>query len=392
MRAVIDCPAVPRRFTLYALAILAVSMTLQVRRIVNSNESFAAQTDFPAFYAAGRNLNELPRGSLHDLEAQQRLYKETAPDVPEESALPFAYTPWFATLFSPLARLPYLPAYLTWLAVSLALFVAGFVYLWRSLGLWPEWELAALAAALAFAPFHIYTLLGGQAAAFGFFWLALAVGLERRGRPLLSGAALGFLTYKPPLLLFIVPLLLLSGRFKQLKGWCVTSAALGAFSVALVGVEGAFAYARLLRHYVAMRSSGASFTLFKFVDAQSALQLMGVPHARFIVPVLALASLPFAVLVWRRRPALAWPVAVTLTLLLSGYTPIYDTCLVVVAALAALSARGADKRLLAALWLLFASGFVAQILAGAFHLPLMTAALVAFVVLVYPERPRPLPV
>ncbi|HEX8720146.1 MAG TPA: glycosyltransferase family 87 protein [Pyrinomonadaceae bacterium] len=377
-----------RRFTIYALALLAVSLPLQVRRVVNSDESFAAQTDFPAFYDAGRNLNELPRGSLYDAEAQQRLYRETAPDAPEGSALPFVYPPWFAALFSPAARLPYVAAYLVWLAFSLALFVAGFVYLWGALGLWPEWRWAALAVAVAFAPFHVYTLLGGQTAAFGFFWLALAVGLERRGRLFLSGAALGFLTYKPPLLLFVLPLLLLSGRWKQLKGWCAAAAALGALSVAVVGVDGAFAYAGALRRYAALKSSGVNFPLFKFVDAQSALQLVGVPHARVVVAALALAALPFAVRVWRRRPAAAWPFAVALTLLLSGYTPIYDTSLAVVAALAALSARGAERRLLAAFALLFVSGFATQILAGALNFPLMTAALAAFAVLLYTERPR----
>ncbi len=380
-----------RRFTLYALALLAVSLPLQVRRVVNSDESFAAQTDFPAFYDAGRNLNELPRGSLYDAGAQQRLYRETAPNAPEGSALPFVYPPWFAALFAPLARLPYVAAYLVWLAFSLALFAAGFVYLWRSLGLWPEWERAALAVAAAFGPFHVYTLLAGQTAAFGFFWLALAVGLERKGRLVLSGAALGFLTYKPPLLLFFLPLLLLSGRWKQLKGWCAAAAGLAALSLAVVGIRGAFAYAEALRSYAALKSSGVSFPLFKFVDAQSALQLVGVPHARVVVAALALAALPFAAAAWRRHSATAWPFAVALTLLLSGYTPIYDTTLVVVAALVALSARGADRRLLAAFALLFASGFAAQVLAGALRLPLMTAALAAFAVSVYTERPRPQP-
>jgi len=127
--------------------------------------------------------------------------------------LDWAYPPIFFFVAAALAALPYLLAFLVWIAVTLAMYVAvaGAVANSRM----------AILIALA-APWVIADVEAGQN---GFLTAALAgtVLLNLESRPVLSGIVLGLLTYKPQFgLLF--PLTLATGGHWRALAWASLSA------------------------------------------------------------------------------------------------------------------------------------------------------------------------
>src|SRR5262245_47505067 len=154
--------------------------------------------DFPAFYVAGKIINEYGTKRLYDRDWQAQLYLNLFPFEESNVRLPYLNAPFFVLPFPLLAKLPYAWAYLVWFLISLVLYVVGFTLLWRSLeSLPPEAYRTGLIVALSFMPFLVECLAGRQSSAFGFFCLVLALVCERRGKFFLSGMALALLAYKP---------------------------------------------------------------------------------------------------------------------------------------------------------------------------------------------------
>ena len=100
--------------------------------------------------------------------------------------------------------------------------------------------------ALAFYPFAIGTLANGQLAAVAVFSVGMAIAQETNSRPFSSGLALSILTYKPTLLVLLIPMLLLTRRFRALGGFVTGAAMLALAATAVGGVEVWTAYARFL--------------------------------------------------------------------------------------------------------------------------------------------------
>jgi hypothetical protein len=60
--------------------------------------------------------------NLYDADVQYRTQKEFAPDVRiRQAALPYVHTPFEALLFVPFSFLGYVPAYMLWTALNVAL-------------------------------------------------------------------------------------------------------------------------------------------------------------------------------------------------------------------------------------------------------------------------------
>jgi hypothetical protein len=192
--------------------------------------------------------------------------------------------------------------------------------------------------------------MGGQLSAVGFFCLALAWYWLATGRPRSAGAALGLCLYKPTLLVLLVPVLLLARCWRPLAGFALSAAGLAGVSVAAVGWPACLAYARLLVGFAHTTSSseGAVLPAWKFVDLNSSLRaLFGAGPAVWVLLVLILA-VPLAGLgaaAWRfgrlraagaaegapRR--LLWAATLTWTPVANLYVGVYDSVLVVLAAL-----------------------------------------------------------
>ena len=229
-----------RKIAILVLAIFFIALTVSFATAKRGKSIFGPflGADFGAFYVAGQIFNNHGPARIYDFELQYRVYRQNFPDAPPDEALMYANAPFFIAPFIVLSRLPYAWAYFIWLVVSLSLYIAGFSILWRSLETLPRdiW-LTALLLALSFWPFLVECLAGGQTSAVGFFCFALAISLEPRNG-FWSGAVLALCAYKPTLLLLVVPMLFITGRWLTIAGLAAGSVVLAVFSWLLVGVEG----------------------------------------------------------------------------------------------------------------------------------------------------------
>jgi hypothetical protein len=259
--------------------------------------------------------------------------------------LPYVNAPFFVLPFTILARMPYSWAYLLWLLLSLALYVAGLTLIWRTLdGIPRDAWLTSLLLALSFMPFLVECLAGGQTSAVGFFCLAFAISSERRGYHILSGLAISLCAYKPTLLLLAMPMLLITRRYKTLLGFVAGCGILGLLSLLVVGREGCLGYINSLLYFTNASTSAASgLRSWKYVDVNSFFRLL-MGHHTFLrwtmMAAVFLIVLPLLFRLWwqsnpgrRADQSLVWALTLTWTLVLNLYVGIYDSTLVVLSVL-----------------------------------------------------------
>ena len=305
----------------------------------------ALGADFPAFYVAGtiiNNYGEYGTAALYDRALQARLYHQFFPLTEADAILPYVNAPFFVLPFPLLARLPYAWAYACWLLISLALYVGGLTLLWRELkGMPAAAYRTALMVAVTFMPFMMECLMGGQTSAFGFFCLALALTLERRGQFVASGAALALLAYKPTLLLLIGPMLLVTRRWRTLAGMAIGGGGLTLLSCAVVGWSGTLGWVKMLLFFGQSSTSAATgLRTWKYVDLNSfARTLWGeqVVLRWLTVGLAALAFVPQIVRAWWLSPVsegheeklrqTSWAITLAWLPVLNVYVGFYDATL-----------------------------------------------------------------
>jgi hypothetical protein len=303
--------------------------------------------DFGAFYVAGKIFNSGQADRIYDRALHHQVYDTQFPTADPDTQSPYVNAPFFILPFTILARLPYSWAYLFWVVMSLALYLAGFSLIWKSLDAIPRdvWAVALLLA-LSFMPFLVECLAGGQTSAVGFFFFALGITFERRRQFFLSGLALAVCAYKPTLLLLIAPMLLVTRRYYTVMGAAIGGVILGFVSYLLVGEAGCRAYLNVLLFFKDASTSSASGLLsWKYVDINSFFRLLfgGHQQLRWVMTIAAFAvGLPLLVRAWWRSPvqvgfdqSLVWGITITATLVLNLYLGIYDSTLVVLSVLIA---------------------------------------------------------
>ncbi len=301
--------------------------------------------DYSAFYTAGAILNDFSSDRLYDFSLQSKLLHSLLPGIPASEELPFINPPFFALLFKPLSLLPFMPSYLSWILVSIGLYLSGFLLIRKTLRAIPlSVHAISFLLAVSFEPFLMETAFGGNTSAFGFFVIALAIYFERTGNLLASGISFSLCLYKPTLLFLIIPMLILSRRFRILAGFLGGSAVLAGTSFLLVGKQPCMDYLNIL-FGAAHKSLGTEviFRTFKYVDIFSFFRLLyGNAGTWYWVSIIsaALASLPFLVRLWWKfngldndRRDLVFACTLSWTAVLSLHFGIYDTVIVVFAVL-----------------------------------------------------------
>jgi hypothetical protein len=326
--------------------------------------------DFIYFYGIGRIVNEYSLTKLYDYGLQLRTFNEIYP-LQDGAYGPSPYPPFVALFFSPFARIPFVPAFFLWAGVSLALYIAGIAAAVK--GIFPGERLKVsliFCFALAFAPFLYSTLANGQIGTLAVCSVGLAIAQERRSKPFSSGMALSILIYKPTLLLLLIPMLLLTRRFRALCGF-ITGAALLILAVtACGGLQIWPAYTRFLSYFgrVAGFNGQSVLRLWKYVDFSSFFQTVcgGRSKAEMMILILVTGMIAagLAVLLWKSakcgRPAqsLAWASTLTWTLLLNVYVPVYDSVLATIAVVLTLGALEELEWNTAMRWAIFLSVFL----------------------------------
>src|SRR3954470_12778246 len=108
--------------------------------------------------------------------------------------------------------------------------------------------------------------------------------------------------FKVTLLVWVVPMLVVAGRFRALAGFAAASLGLAAFSLLTVGPAGCLSYADLLLGYARNVTGHAPvFRTFKFVDIRSFCTLLlggPSPAAQGAAVATALIGLPFLASCW----------------------------------------------------------------------------------------------
>ena len=269
--------------------------------------------DFIEFYNAGRILNHYGSHRLYDFELQQDLTQEYVAGF----SLPYVTPPYVAILFSPLSLLPFSVAFLIWIFISVALYVGAGSLIAR-LELLPRGM--TLLVCLAFPPFLMLAVAGGQISAIGCFIFALWIYLMKRERKFLSGLVLGFLLYKPTLAVFVVPTLLFGRQFRMLFGFGIVATALGTLTVLMLGPGGSIQYLKILREFSALVGQGLTPAAMH-VDLASMVRQIAHVDVRYLI---MLMGLPFVYLLRNNPERVIIP-----TMIFNSYSPTYDLILLI---------------------------------------------------------------
>jgi hypothetical protein len=300
-----------------------------------------AAGDFVYFYSIGRLLNEHSSLDLYNYQVQETEYDKLRPDL-HGTLGPSPYPPFVALFFRPFARLTFFVAHRIWMVVTLCLYLAGLWLLLRTFlpdrrMYWP----AVLSGALLFWPFLGRTFAPGQITAAGFFAMSVALSEQERQHYYMSGLALSLCLYKPTLLLWILPLLVITRAWRTLAGFstgavllaCITTCAFRGMSIwhQYLGMMAYFAHIRsfLIRSdYVDILAIAGLATDRTLSTAATSICLCAGAAIMFLAWRHALSGAA------EHRTVCAWTVTLPLALLVNVYTPIYDSVLVVVSLIA----------------------------------------------------------
>jgi hypothetical protein len=333
-------------------------------------------TDFTSFWTASKLALAGSPAKAWDIAAHHA--QQTALFGRDTGYAAFFYPPTYLLICLPLAALPYLASLAAWLGATGALY-------WRIARAWLGERLGVMPI-LAF-PAVLTNIGHGQngflsAALFG----AGALWLERR--PILAGACLGALAYKPHLGLMIPVALAVAGRWRSFAAAAVTVIALAAASLGLFGVDawrGFLADSGVARAALEQGLVGDA----KMQSAFAAVRLWGGGVGLAYAVQAAVALAVAAGLVWLNRRAprgpAEGPAMIVAALLASPFLLDYD--LVILAApLAWMLREGVrtgfrdwEKTVLAAAFVLPA---VSRTLATQIHLPLAPFVLAALFALI----------
>lgn len=357
-------------FVVFELSFFAVSKVPSFALPSVDISGYAVGRDFLNTWMGGRAAVEGNPAAWFDFATYNTALREIlGPDFPDHF---WSYPPHLLLYTWPLGLMPYLPAYVLWCVLGLAL------YLWaaRSGGVKRQHMLF-----LAVAPAVAVNVFFGQN---GFVTAALLIGglanLDRK--PVFAGVLFGILTIKPQFGLLLPVLLALTGRWRVIAAAVVTTAVL----VGLTSLWfGAGIWAEYVRNVMPQQqwlmTQGGGLLVPMVSSAFVNARLLGLPlDACWLVQAMTSLS-ALAMVVWtywrQRDPVLSLALFVTATFLFSPWMLNYD--MVVFGFVIALMRQRndntpADHRLALAVWTLP----VTMLLFGAAHIPIAMMVLPVF--------------
>lgn len=138
--------------------------------------------------------------------------------------LQYFYGPQVALPFIPLASLPFLTQATIWVALSLVMYFVCIYLIWKRCPALRPWRALVALCALAYPPvFHFF--MRGQLSAVVLVCFTTAYVAFLSERNFLAGIALGFLAFKPQLLVAIPLILLFAQAWKAFAGVVISATA-----------------------------------------------------------------------------------------------------------------------------------------------------------------------
>jgi len=356
-----------------ALLVIQFCVPLWLRLKAGTGFAHVLPSDFIYLYGIGRIARDYPLTNLYDYGVQLKTFGEIYPFPSSQGAYgPCPYPPFVALFFSLFARVPVVPAFFLWACLSLTLYLAGIAAAVKCA--FPAERLKAsliFSLALSFCPFLHNTLTNGQIPTLAVFSVGLAILLEQRSLPFSSGLALSVLAYKPSLLLLLIPMLILTRRFKTFCGFLSGSALLVFVAAAFAGIQIWPAYAQFLRffgRFVGFQGQSAHL-LEEYIDLKSFMQAVSGGWSTTELILFILVAITMAIwlvaAIWNsarcEKPVqyLAWATTLTWTLLLNVYVPVYDSVLFAIAAVLTLGALRDLEWKVAMNWMTFLALLIA---------------------------------
>ncbi len=356
-------------FVMLEISYLVFAGLPPIEMPVVDNTHYAIGRDFLNTWMGGRSVFGGGPAAWFD----PRVYNATLREMlgPNFGEHFWSYPPHILLFIWPFGLMPYLPAYIAWCAIGIAL------YLFACSSAIPRDRLMFLAV----APGVAVCVFFGQN---GFYTSALLIGgllcLDRR--PVLAGVLFGILTVKPQLGLLLPVILLLERRWVTIAVAVMTTTALVAATAMLFGWNIWIEFCEKIlpqQQWLTVHGGGLLFEMVSSVFYGARLMNLPVDVAwalQGLVAVPALAAVVWAY--WKRRdPALSLALFVTATFLVTPYVLNYD--MVVFGFVVALLRDRADNTkadhwLLIAVWTLPGTMMIAAV--G--WIPLAPIVLIAF--------------
>ena len=303
-----------------AILATALGFFLMVVLVVQRDRAKSCGADFASFYTGGK-LAFSPE--LYSEQAVLSIQREIVGCVDESNR--FVRLPYLAALMYPLAQLPYLTALAVWRVLSVVA-LAGFIWFWPA----PRWW-NAIACAWSIPLLACFTF--GQDVTLLLVYVALAIALLTRDKPLAAGLVLALCAAKFHLFLF-VPLVILRRRL-----WRFGAGALAGGAVLVAASFLTAGWNWPLRFMSAATDPNSNPHFRDMVNFRAILA--AAPFATWIEIALAVIA---AVLVWRAAQrgsiAFAFSLAVVAGILCGRHSYLYDAALALPACLAVLAGRG----------------------------------------------------
>ncbi len=290
------------RLRTYPRALLACLLGAVVISILGASGSSTVTGrlggDLPAFYGAGRILLQGDAAGLYDWAVQSAAQADLHGGA-EGEFLAFAYPPFVAVAYVPLAWMPFVLAYTVHTGVLLGLLALSVQGMRTLLPRVDRWPIEAFALAFGFYPVF-RSVTGAQNSV---LTLALLVGIWaalRRERPAWAGFAAGLLLFKPQ---FALPALgLLALRHPRSTIGAAASAALLWLAGAAVGGVGWIGWwASQIAQFHAMDQDVNAPNSVGLIGVCEALLGPATPQAVGLGAVLTLAVVVGLVAFWWRR-------------------------------------------------------------------------------------------
>jgi hypothetical protein len=297
------------------------------------------QSDVRHLYTAGKIIADGYGSRLYDFELQRR-YQADMPQ-PLAELLPFNHPPFTAALIAPLARFPFLVLYLVFSLGQLAAYAFA---IWMLRPWWGRWsrteQIFFVSVALTFVcVFH--AVHWGNPALFVFLFVALAFRYSHRNLDsAFSGIWLALSTIKPHTVIGLFWGFACGRRLRALFSAILTLAALLAFAIAVVGIEGTLDFGRATLWTYRVGEFGR-FPLIpeEMPNFRGILALFGLSHVAVAIGtfVFILAVAFFLLWLWRPQPSnktpanesLRWALTIPLGLLASPHLYGQDVSLTV---------------------------------------------------------------
>jgi hypothetical protein len=294
--------------------------------------------DYIAFYAAGRMLITGQGSHLYDPTTVRAVQVEAMHSAIPTLYDPFRNPPFFALLFAPLGLLELLPSFAVWSALNLAcLALAVWLALNNVPALRPHWRAIGILV-LSFEPVY-RGLIGGQNGDVSLLLYVLIYAAIRAGREPAAGAWAALGLFKPQLFLVFPIVFAASRRWRALAAYGLVAGALALLSVAIVGVDGVWAWSRIIldheggnavKNAYRMHSLKAFFDLLLPSQPGIALALFVAASSVLLVPLVRAWTVANS---WREQLPLRWALTSAVALLVDPHLLDYDVAVLVLSGL-----------------------------------------------------------